>query len=265
MIESGFACLQEGNTDVSHKAEASTRASAAPPASVPAARLAPALPESRITSERQSRTGCGSFTASPVDRDSGLVAALRRRGPRAAEALVATYGARAYRLAVRITGNAEDAEEVMQDAFWSVVRKIDTFRGDSAFGSWLYRVVANAAYTRVRTRRGRDADLSLDHLLPVFDQHGRHVEPVTDWSVILDDPAYQTELRMVLASALDELPPSYRAVLLLRDLDGLSHRQIGEALGLTIGSVKTRLHRGRWFLRKRLERLGVTADTEHVA
>jgi len=70
---------------------------------------------------------------------------------------------------------------------------------------------------------------------------------------------------MVLAAALDDLPPSYRAAVLLRDLDGFSYQQIGEALGLTISSVKMRLHRGRLFLRKRLERLGVTADTEHVA
>ena len=73
-----------------------------------------------------------------IDRDRALVDALRRRDPSAAEHLVATYGDRAGRLATRITGNAQDAEEAVQDAFWSVIRKIDTFRGDSAFGSWVY-------------------------------------------------------------------------------------------------------------------------------
>ena len=119
-----------------------------------------------------------------ADRDCSLVGALRRGEPTAADSLVATYGDRAFRLAIRITGNAEDAEEVVQDALWSVIRKIEMFRGDSAFGSWLYRVVANAAYQRLRKRRGRSADVSLDTVLPVFDRHGRHAEPVADWSMI---------------------------------------------------------------------------------
>ena len=186
------------------------------------------------------------------DRDSSLVAALRRRDPAAADALLTTYGDRAYRLATRMTGNAEDAEEVVQDAFWSVIRKIDSFRGDSAFGSWVYRIVANAAYQRLRTRRSRRADVSLDDVLPVFDEHGRHAAPVPDWSMSVDDPARQTELRMVLDAAIDELPADYRTVVLLRDVEGLSHQEISEALGLTIFNVKTRVHRGRLFLRKRL-------------
>ncbi len=119
---------------------------------------------------------------------------------------VAAYGDRACRLATRITGNAPDAEEAVQDAFLSVIRKIDTFRGDSAFSSWLYRIVANAGYQRCRRRRGRGADVSLDKLLPEFDAHGRHVAPVADWSMSVDDPARQTELQMVVSTAIDELP-----------------------------------------------------------
>ena len=88
-----------------------------------------------------------------ADRDLTLLEALRRREPTAAERLLTTYGERAYRLAVGITGNGPDAEEVVQDALWSVVRKINTFRGESAFGSWLYRIVANAAYQKLRGRQ----------------------------------------------------------------------------------------------------------------
>ena len=91
-------------------------------------------------------------TPARVDRDSQLVKALRLRAPTAAERLVATYGDRAYRLAIGITGNRPDAEEAVQDAFWSVVRKIDTFRGDSSVGSWIYRITANAAYQKLRGR-----------------------------------------------------------------------------------------------------------------
>jgi len=85
-----------------------------------------------------------------VDRDQQVVEALRLREPTAAERLVATYGDRAYRLAIGITGNRPDAEEAVQDAFWNVVRKIDTFRGDSSLGSWIYRITANAAYQKLR-------------------------------------------------------------------------------------------------------------------
>jgi RNA polymerase sigma-70 factor, ECF subfamily len=134
-----------------------------------------------------------------------------------------------------------------------VTRKIDTFRGDSAFRSWLYRIVANAAYRRCRRRRRRGADVSLDEVLPKFDEQGRHVAPVADWSRSVDDPTRQAELRMVLSAAIEELPADYRAVVLLRDVEGLSHREIAELLGLTVVNVKTRAHRARLFLRKRLE------------
>src|SRR5947208_11482916 len=127
------------------------------------------------------------------DRDLDLLEALRRREPMAAERLVTTYGERAYRLASGITGNGQDAEEVVQDAFWTVVRKIDTFRGESAFGSWLYRIVANAAYQKLRGRQSRDRDLSLDDVLPPFDARGRYVGPMADWAAHVDDHSVQIE------------------------------------------------------------------------
>lgn len=187
-----------------------------------------------------------------ADRDRELVEALRLREPTAAERLVATYGDRAYRLARGITGNAEDAEEVVQDVFWTVVLKVDTFRGESAFGSWLYRIVANAAYQKVRGRQSRRAELSLDDVLPLFDERGRHVAPMADWSARVEDHAVRTELRMALTSAIDKLPADYRTPLLLRDVEGLSHVQIAEVLCLAVATVKSRVHRARLFLRKQL-------------
>jgi RNA polymerase sigma-70 factor (ECF subfamily) len=187
-----------------------------------------------------------------IDRDGLLVQALRHREPAAAELLVTTYGDRAYRLAKSIAGNARDGEEVVQDAFWTVVRKIDSFRGESAFGSWLYRIVANAAYQKLRGWRSRGRDLSLDEVLPSFDAQGGHVGPMADWSARVDDPSVQTELRMALTTAIDELPPVSRTVLVLRDVEGLSHFEIAEALGLSLPVVKARVHRARLFLRKQL-------------
>jgi len=187
-----------------------------------------------------------------VDRDGRIVEALHLREPTAAEQLVAMYGDRAYRLAVRITGNAQDAEEAVQDAFWSVVRKVDTFRGDSAFGSWVYRIVANAAYETVRRRPQASVEIVLDDVLPAFNPDGQHAEFVSDWTSSVDDPAVQKELRTVLSSAVSELPAHYRAVITLRDIEGLSMAEVAHALGITVTTAKTRAHRGRLLLRKRL-------------
>src|SRR5262249_3791197 len=110
----------------------------------------------------QGRWGAGAANAVMrevvLDRDRRLVEALRRGDPSAADHLVTTYGDRAYRLAIRITGNKQDAEEVVQDAFWTVVRKIVTFRGEAPFGSWLYPIIANAAPQQIRNRRRPPSD-----------------------------------------------------------------------------------------------------------
>jgi len=187
-----------------------------------------------------------------IDRDDLLVKALQRREPAAAERLVASYSDRAYRLASGIAGNARDAEEVVQDAFWAVVRKIDTFRGESAFGSWFYRIVANTAYEKLRHRPGRRNEISLDEVLPRFLESGQHAAPIGDWSPSLDDPSRQTELRMALIRAIDELPLDYRTALILHDVEGLSNVEVAGSLGITVANAKSRTHRARLFLRKRL-------------
>lgn len=186
-----------------------------------------------------------------IDPDRELVEALRLREPTAAERLVATYGDRAYRLATRITGNEQDAEEVVQDAFWTVIRKIDTFRGESAFGSWLYRIAANGAYEKLRRRRRTRNEVLWDDLLPSFDEQG-HLKPVADWSDRVADPALQTELETVLTAAINDLPDDYRTAFLLHDLEGLSNPEIAQVLDLSLPAVKSRVHRARLFLRRRL-------------
>src|SRR2546425_2332120 len=188
---------------------------------------------------------------SRADRDLDLLEALRRHEPTAAERLVTTYGERAYRLATSITGNDQDAEEVVQDALWTVVRKIDTFRGDSAFGSWLYRIVANAAYQKARGQRRR-AEVSLDDVLPSFHVDGQHAASIVDWSPTVDDPSRQADLRLALTAAMDELPEGYRAAVVLRDIEEFSIAEVAEMLGLSVANAKSRVHRARLFLRQRL-------------
>ena len=187
-----------------------------------------------------------------VDGDAGLVEALRRDDPEAPELLVERFGDRVYRLALRITGSNEDAEEAAQDALWTAARKIQMFKGESAFGSWLYRITANAAYQKLRARRAKAAEIALDDVLPALDQDGRHFEPMDDWSNRVDEHALQGELRRVLADAIDALPPDYRTALVMHDVEGLSNPDIADALGISLPAVKSRVHRSRLFVRKRL-------------
>jgi RNA polymerase sigma-70 factor, ECF subfamily len=189
--------------------------------------------------------------ATRLDPDQDLLTALRDREPAAAEALIITYGDRASRLAARITGNQQDAEEAVQDAFWSVVRKIDMFRGDSAFGSWVYRIVSNAAYQKIRRRPKAFVDLALDEGLAPCDE-GCNEGLISDRSSGIDDSAAQRELRSVLSSAVAGLPAHYRAVMVLHDVEGLSIAEVADALAIPVPTVKTRSHRARLSLRKRL-------------
>lgn len=188
-----------------------------------------------------------------IDVDADLLAALRREDENAAAMLVERYGDRVYRLGLRITGSPEDAEEVAQDALWTAARKIGTFKGESAFGSWLYRITANAAYQKLRSRHGQKQEVSLD-LLPNFDELGQHADPVADWSPKMEEPGVQSELRAVLSTAIDALPTDYRTAFLMHDVDGLSNPEIADALGISLPAVKSRVHRSRLFLRQRLGR-----------
>jgi len=191
-----------------------------------------------------------------MDRDDeSLVDALRRGNADGIETLVHRHGARIYRVAARVLGDRRDAEEVCQDVLMTVVRKIGTFKGEAAFSSWIYRIAANAAYDRARARRARVDDVSLDALLPVFDEMGRHVASVVDWSRDLEDPAVAGEVRTVLEQAIGNLPEDYRVVLVLRDVEELTNEEVADTLGLTVGAVKSRLHRARLFIRKALTRL----------
>jgi RNA polymerase sigma-70 factor, ECF subfamily len=187
-----------------------------------------------------------------VDADAELVEALRREEPDAAERLVERYGDRVYRLAMRITGLKEDAEEAAQDALWTIARKVNMFKGESAFGSWIYRITANAAYQKLRTRRQKSPEIALDDVLPSLDGDGRHFEPMDDWSNRVDEQALQGELRGVLQQAIDGLPADYRTALVLHDVEGLSNPDIAAALGISLPAVKSRVHRSRLFVRKQL-------------
>ena len=199
------------------------------------------------------------MTNGKIDVDADLVDALRREDEGAADLLVERYGDRVYRLGLRITGSREDAEEVAQDALWTAARKIGTFKGDSAFGSWLYRIAANAAYMKLRARKAKAREVAIEDVIPPFDEDGVHFEPMDDWSSRVDEQALQHELRDVLQNAIDELPADYRTALVLHDVEGLSNPDIAETLGISLPAVKSRVHRSRLFVRKSLAEYMKTA------
>jgi RNA polymerase sigma-70 factor (ECF subfamily) len=201
------------------------------------------------------------FPREAANPDAVLVEQLRRADAGAVEALVGAYGDRVHRLASRITGNASDAEEVVQDALWTASRKIDTFRGTAAFGSWLYRITANTAYQKLRGRRSKRNEVSWEDLAPAFDERGQHAEVAVDWSRRLTEPAIERELKSVLCGAIDELPANYRTAFLMHDVEGLSNLEIAQTLHIKLGTIKSRLHRARLFLRRRLAGyMGVSLD-----
>lgn len=183
-----------------------------------------------------------------------MVDRLRRRETGAAEALIDRYGAWIHRVADRFLNDRRDSEEVTQDVLLTVIQKIDTFKGDAAFSSWIYRIAANAAYARLRARRGRQ-EVPIDSFLPVFDDEGRHAGRVADWSRQLEDPAAAREARDAIERALRTLPDDYRVVLVLRDIEQLTNDEAADALGLNVTAVKSRLHRARLALRQQLSAL----------
>lgn len=183
--------------------------------------------------------------------DERLTRELLVQAPQAVEALVHRYGPKTYRLALRITGSPEDAQEVSQDVLWTVVRRIGTFKGESALGSWIYRIAANAAYQKLRGRRDKD-EISWEALLPTFDADGHLVDPAHDWAQLVGDPALEAEARRRLREAVDSLPPDYRTAFVLHDMEGLPNQEIADLLGISLPAVKSRVHRSRLFLRQRL-------------
>lgn len=189
--------------------------------------------------------------------DEALVEKAKAGDFAAFEELVAAHQERVYRLALRMVGTESDAQEVVQDALLSAWRNLQKFEGKSQFGSWLYRIAANAALMMLRTRR-RHPQVSMEDVTALgADEAGTNgfgAAAGDDWSKRPDDQLQSTELRAAIQAAVDELPESSRAVFLVRDVEGLSTEETAEALGLSVPAVKTRLHRARLSLREAITR-----------
>lgn len=207
------------------------------------------------TSRGPEETGGG--RGLPAGGDAALVERLRRGDAAALEALMSEYGGRMYRLAWGITRDQGDAEEVVQDVFVTLTTKAATFEGRSALGSWIYRITTNAALNKRRGKR-REVETSLEEHLPAYEADGHRRGDrsylLADWSQNPEAEFLSGEARRTLERALDALPETYRAVLVLRDVEELGNEEVAAMLGESIASVKSRLHRARMALREQLTR-----------
>ena len=169
------------------------------------------------------------------DTDERLVQRFQEGSADAFEVLVQRHGTRVYNLCFRILGDAEEAADASQDTFLAALRKLNTFRGDSAFTTWLHRVAVNACYDSLRRKRRRPL------LQIVRDEDEDRPEP----SLPSPDHADQVVLSVDVGRALMEVPEEFRVVLVLADVQDLPYDEIARVLEIPVGTVKSRVFRGR--------------------
>ncbi len=186
-----------------------------------------------------------------LDKDEvELVRGLAARDESALSAVLARHEGRIYQLALKITGNPEDAEEVTQDTFLKLVDSIEKFEGRSSLGTWLYKLGLNMALMR-RRKVGRRQEQAWEDPLLAFDETGHHSAPIGRWrGSVLD--IEREETKRVVREAIEELPEDYGSVLVLADMEGRSRQEIADMMDLSVPAVKSRLHRARLMLRAHL-------------
>jgi RNA polymerase sigma-70 factor (ECF subfamily) len=183
-----------------------------------------------------------------VPEDAGLAAAVRAGDAGAFEALIRSHGPRLVALARRILGNDDEAREAVHEAFIAAYRARDQFNGQSLVSTWLHRIATNSALMKLRSRRRRSED-SIDDLLPHFLPDGHHREHFQSWAEPVDTILARQETAATVRRAIEALPDTFRTVLLLRDIEGLSTEEAALMLGISANAVKLRLHRARMALR----------------
>ena len=163
--------------------------------------------------------------------------------------MVDVYSNPIYRLGLRMLGNPQDAEDILQNTFLNALTRLPTFEGRSSLSTWLYRIAANEALMLIRRKK---PEVNLEDT--ETDQAAEDLKPTqfVDWSAVPEDQLLFGEGKRVLDQAIQNLPESLRIVFLLRDIEGLSIKETAEALNLTETNVKTRLLRARMFLREQL-------------
>jgi len=182
--------------------------------------------------------------------DEALVERARSGDDASFDLLVRRYQQKVYGLALRLVSDPREAEEVMQETLLQVFRKLETFRGDAKFSTWVYRIGSNVALMNLRTKKRKPTE-SLEEYLPKFNEAGRLERLDLDYGRAsrADKLLEHKELAEKAFEAIQRLPEAYRAPLVLRDLEELSTEETAKILDLEPGVVRTRLHRARLMLR----------------
>ncbi len=185
--------------------------------------------------------------------ESEFIERLRAGEGAAFDLLVTRYSADIYALLFRLTENAEEAGDLTQDTFLNALRSIKRFRGDSELKTWLFRIAINESRNRFRwwKRRRRERTISLD--ATVGEGEVSLHETLSGTSADPEETALRREREKALKEALNELPAVYREAVVLSDIEGLTYEEVGSALNINIGTVKSRIARGREELRRRLK------------
>ncbi len=177
---------------------------------------------------------------------------LLRKGDKSEFArMVETHSAVVYRLALKMLGVEQDAEDVLQETFIKAYKALPNFDGRSSLSTWLYRIATNEALMILRKRKGKAAPLSIDEPLEMAQGEMEPLQ-IVDWCCMPEEELMSAETRQYLNEAVEMLPHSLRMVFLLRDIEGLSTRETAEVLELSETAVKTRLSRARLRLRENL-------------
>jgi RNA polymerase sigma-70 factor, ECF subfamily len=185
------------------------------------------------------------------DADQQLVRRVQAGDKSAFNLLVLKYQHRVLKLVGRFVNDAAEAEDVAQEAFIKAYRALASFRGDSAFYTWLYRIAINTAKNALVSNRRRPVDFDLDLQDPEqYDRHARLKEGDTPEGVLLTD-----EIREVVERAMEQLPEDLRTAIVLRELEGLSYEEIAEAMDCPVGTVRSRIFRAREAIDKKLKPL----------
>ncbi|HTV09927.1 MAG TPA: sigma-70 family RNA polymerase sigma factor [Candidatus Aquilonibacter sp.] len=183
--------------------------------------------------------------------DLALVERAKAGDTAAFEQLVRQYDRQIYRTALHITQNREDAEDITQDVFFKAFQKLDQFQGNSKFSTWLVRIAVNESLMRLRKRK-TSKTVSMDQ--DVQTEEGSIPRDFAEWRPNPEQIYSQGELGDILRKTIAGLPPGFRTVFTLRDIENLSTEETAEALGLSVPAVKSRLLRARLQLRERLSR-----------
>jgi RNA polymerase sigma-70 factor (ECF subfamily) len=168
-----------------------------------------------------------------------------------------------YRYAHRLCGEVEAAKDLVQETFLNAYKGFNSFRGDSQVSTWLYTIASRACLRMRRKRKGEpERELSLDEFVPTSDGEFRLQIPME--GLTPEEALQNKELRNALDQAIEKLPKKYRMALVLRDMEGLSAKDVGAIMGLNERAVKSRLHRARLFVRRELSARGITQQ-DHQA